>query len=332
MRHAPSHMVAMVGVACETNMSNTKHHGVVEPWSPEQQTQELTRRMEIAVSSLRVIVKEKPTLKISPDDILVVVPQKNGTTWLLHICHQIRMKGEEPTFENQAEVVTHIQGQDKVLAVKSENHKQPASPYIYMTQTPYPFVPEGGRRIFCFREPKDVVVSAYHYMDSFLALKGRVALPIFAHAYLQTIESQLKDLVQWWEHRNEEDMLLVFFDDLKEDHAGTVRQIAKFMRVELDDDAVARVVHTTSHAEMSRIASKFDVHKLALTLTEKIGEEPDEFVGRVRKDGGKSGEGKQKLPADVQQRIDQMWQDIVTSKLGFQNLKEMRETWMKELK
>ena len=100
-------------------------------------------------------------------------------------------------------------------------------------------------------------------------------------------------------------------------------EFAKFMRVELDDDTVAHVVHTTSHAEMSRIASKFDVHKLALTLTEKIGEEPDEFVCRVSKDEGKSGEGKQKLPADVQQRIDQMWQDIVTSKLGFQNLKEM---------
>ena len=55
-----------------------------------------------------------------------------------------------------------------------------------------------------------------------------------------------------------------------------------------------------------------------------------EFVGRVRKDGGKSGEGKQKLPIEIQQRIDQMWQEIVTSKLGFQNLQEMREAWKKE--
>ena len=93
--------------------------------------------------------------------------------------------------------------------------------------------------------------------------------------------------------------LLLFFDDLKEDHAGTVRRIAKFMKVELDDDAVARVVHTTSRAEMSRIASKFVIRKITLTLSEKIGEEPDEIVSRVRKNGGKSGEGKQKLPVEV---------------------------------
>ena len=68
-------------------------------------------------------------------------------------------------------------------------------------------------------------------------------------------------------------------------------------------------------------------------LTKKFGDEPppeEEYVGRVCKDGGKSGEGKQKLPVEVQQRIDQMWQEIVTSKLGFQNLQEMCEAWKKE--
>ena len=55
-----------------------------------------------------------------------------------------------------------------------------------------------------------------------------------------------------------------------------------------------------------------------------------EFVGRVRKSGGKSGEGKEQLPADIQLHIDQLWQEIVTTKLGFKNLKEMRDAWKKE--
>ena len=144
------------------------------------------------------------------------------------------------------------------------------------------------------------------------------------------VEQHLSDLVTWWGHRHDDEILLLFFDDLKEDHAGTVKRIAKFVGVE---DAIARVVHTTSHAEMSRHASKFDTRKFASKMTEKFGEEPvpeNEFVGRVRKDGGKSGEGKQKLPVEVQQRIDQMWQEIVTLKLGFQNLQEMCEAWKKE--
>ena len=68
-------------------------------------------------------------------------------------------------------------------------------------------------------------------------------------------------------------------------------------------------------------------------IADKTGERllpESEFVGRVRMDGGKSGEGKQKLPVEVQQRIDQMWQENVTAKLGFQNLQEMCEAWKTE--
>ena len=85
-----------------------------------------------------------------------------------------------------------------------------------------------------------------------------------------------------------------FFDNLKEDHASSVRRIAKFMGVDCNEE-VAHVVHTTSHAEMSRHAIKFDTCKIVLKLSEKIGEEPTpegEF------------EGKQKLPLEIQQCIE----------------------------
>ena len=68
-------------------------------------------------------------------------------------------------------------------------------------------------------------------------------------------------------------------------------------------------------------------------IADKTGETllpKSESVGRVHKDGGKSGEGKQKLPVEVQQRIAQMWQEIVTAQLGFQNLQEMHVAWKTE--
>ena len=302
----------------------------VEPWTPEQQMQELKRRMRITMPD--VVASEKPSFKPRPDDVIVVVPPKNGTTWLLHICHQIRMKGCEPDFENQVHVVGWIEASPKYTGKDTMAQEQPANPRIFMSHLPYPLVPKGGKRIYSFRDPKDVVISTYHYMNSMLALKGRVTLPIFAHAQLRQVEKNVNDLLVWWEHRNDKDTLLLFYDDLKEDHEGSVHRIAKHISVDLTEDEIARVVHTTTHAEMSRHASKFDTRKFASNYTNTFGEElvpEEEFVGRVRKDGGKSGEGKC-LPPEVQQRIDQMWQTIVTSKLGFQNLKEMSDAYKKE--
>ena len=38
------------------------------------------------------------------------------------------------------------------------------------------------------------------------------------------------------------------------------------------------------------------------------------------------------IPEEVQQKIDKLWLEIVTTKLGFQDLNEMREAWKKEKK
>ena len=105
------------------------------------------------------------------------------------------------------------------------------------------------------------------------------------------------------------------------------------MGVDCDEETIAHIVHTTSHAEMARNAFKFNIYKIALKMSGAIGEEPlpeSEFVGRIRKDGGKLGEGKERLPLEIQQHIDQMWQEIVTTKLGFEDLDDMRAAWKKE--
>ena len=106
------------------------------------------------------------------------------------------MKGQEPDFENQFDNVGWIEVSDKFVGKDTLSQEQPASPRLFMSHLPYPLVPEGGKKSFSFRDPKDVVVSAYHFMDSSLELKGRVVLPLFAHAFLsQQIDKHILDMV-----------------------------------------------------------------------------------------------------------------------------------------
>ena len=76
-----------------------------EVWTPEEQVQELKRRADAIASTLT----EKPSFKPDPDDVIVATPPRNGTTWTLHICHQIRMQGQEPDFEDQNDVIGLIE-------------------------------------------------------------------------------------------------------------------------------------------------------------------------------------------------------------------------------
>ena len=300
-------------------------------WTVEQQVQELTRRL------MWWLIAFKKPLYFSPrpTDVIVATSPKSGTTWVSHICHQIRTKGAEPDFENQIPDVTvlmDISGRPE-LNIEPNTMVQPAEPRIYFTHHTYESIPKGGKLIYCFRDQKDALYSLALFVDSVAALKGRVSLPTFIEfsTDLHWTADNLRGLLGWWEHRHDEDVLFLFFDDLKEDHTGCVKRIAKFIGVECDEETIARVVHTTTHAEMARHSSKFDFHNLVPFWAKMYGDDPpSEFNGRVRKDGGRSGDG-QNFPCEVQERIDQEWYDIITAKLGFHDLKEMRATWKKEM-
>eukprot|EP00731_Ephydatia_muelleri_P021471 Em0014g62a len=301
-------------------------------WTLEQQMQEMTRR------SMWMQMMEKKLLSFSPrpTDVIIATSAKSGTTWVSHICHQIRTKGAEPDFENQVPDVTTLLEMtgSPVLPIDLNTMVQPAEPRIYCTHHLYERVPKGGKLIYCFRDQKDALFSFYPFVDSMMALKGRVSLPVFIEHCTNNMHwtaNNLRNLLAWWEHRHDADVLFLFYDDLKEDHTGCVRRIAKFIGVDCDEETIARVVHTTTHAEMVKHHSKFDNHNTIPLRAKMHGDDPpSEFTGRVRKDRGKSGDG-QKLPLEVQQSIDQEWHDIITAKLGFRDLKEMRATLKKEM-
>ena len=290
-------------------------------WSPQQQVQELNRRLEL----FGVLSELEGSFVPRSTDVLVVTPAKSGTTWITHICHQLRMGGTEPTFLEQKDVVPMLEGSKMLFDVDPSEMIQPADPRLFCTHLPYSKVPKGGKMIVCFRDPKDALISLYHYWDSMLSLKGRVEMPVLFENV--NTKRELENILVWWKHRRDEDVLFLFFDHLKHNHADSVRKIARFIGVDCSEEVIERVVHTTTHAEMARHHSKFSVRSLTNRVAEMIGDDPPiTLSGRVRKDGGKSGQGAM-LPENIKQRLDKEWRETIQASLDFESIKEMQEAW-----
>ena len=75
----------------------------LDKWTPEQQVMALKYRMSFET-------KQSPFLFTSrPSDVIIAVPGKSGTTCVSHICHQLRMRGAEPDFDDQDKVVVWME-------------------------------------------------------------------------------------------------------------------------------------------------------------------------------------------------------------------------------
>ena len=111
----------MTDVDSVTNVGTQNHE-----WSQERQIQEVVRKLKCYGE----LENRETSFKPLPDNVIVAVAPKSGTTWLLHICHQLRMRGAELDFEYQTEVFTWIELAEKVFNLDPGTMPQPAKPRI----------------------------------------------------------------------------------------------------------------------------------------------------------------------------------------------------------
>lgn len=133
--------------------------------------------------------------------------------------------------------------------------------------------------------------------------------------------------------RDHPDVLLLFFDDLKEDLEGSVGRLAEHLEVANDPDLISRVAAQSTHAFMSAPAhrGRFDVSdEVRARIMRNIGLAPTDMPatsgGRtaiVRRSGGRSGDGAV-LPEVMSAMLQDVWDTVVFPTTGCVSVGEMR--------
>eukprot|EP00746_Dinoflagellata_sp_MGD_P127643 gnl/MRDRNA2_/MRDRNA2_62164_c0_seq1.p1 gnl/MRDRNA2_/MRDRNA2_62164_c0~~gnl/MRDRNA2_/MRDRNA2_62164_c0_seq1.p1 ORF type:complete len:428 (+),score=87.83 gnl/MRDRNA2_/MRDRNA2_62164_c0_seq1:117-1400(+) len=283
-------------------------------------------------------------------DIIVAVPAKSGTSFVQHICHQLRVGGRSPDFDDQMDVMNWLECGYGIYGSDADAEHPDGPIRVIKSHLPYAGLPSGTKKIYVFRDLHDKVYSLYWFMLPYLGLSGRVTMAAYFDAYFahdkgkpSKMEEWLRDLVDWWNHRHDPDVLFLFFDELTQQHRRSVERIAAFMGLDPASNAslIETVVSQTTHAAMASTRGPsgkdpFDEQPVADVVALMLGlssEQRSSLVGKVRKGGGQSGQGGKgkALPEVVAQNLELSWAKVVEDQLGFKNLSEMMSTREKEL-
>jgi len=283
----------------------------------------------------------------SRDEVFITSSPKSGTTWLQQICHQLRSgpKGDM-TFSEISEVVpwlelAHDQGQ--VLTDAQYGHDDNL-PRLFKTHAWEPHCPKGGKRIVIVRNPYDVSLSFFHFFENWFFDGGEVSVSEFVREFWlargvpasrMNNASYFHHLLSWWRVREEEDVLFLFFEDLKEDLTGVVRRIAGFISTDehdfTDEEIIRGAVDRSSFEFMSKHKGHFDEKLSKLARNEACGLRPDAGMSATKLNRGESGLGKEKLPEDVRKEISEKWVSVVTPVTGYGSYDELRRAVSKHV-
>eukprot|EP00924_Labyrinthula_sp_SR-Ha-C_P002478 snap_masked-scaffold_16-processed-gene-5.52-mRNA-1 protein AED:1.00 eAED:1.00 QI:0/-1/0/0/-1/1/1/0/306 len=273
------------------------------------------------------------TFKPRDDDVFVATAGKCGTTWTLQICHMLRSNGDtdfkDILLETPWDVMAHDVGQDL-------NDEQKYNPRVFKSHDTYETIAKGGKYIAVTREPKDAFVSLYHFMlTSPVANPSTCSMEAFGKTLYKDpgiFALPIDHIVSYMEaaRKNPENVLFLFYEDMKEKPRENIEKIAKFMGLgELPEEEFKKRCDTAERMSslefMKEHKEQFSHKEVMMRVLSKNPELKANFQGAGGKlvRSGKSGEGEM-IPDSVKQLISDAWEELVQKKYGYTSYEEFR--------
>lgn len=205
-----------------------------------------------------------------PEDVFVVTQMKCGTTWMQHVVYEVLHRGKGDLVASGTAmyaVSPWIEGRKSVPLEQAPVLGAERPSRIIKTHLPVSLCPwsAAARYVYVARHPVSCFASC---IDFVVTNVGRMAPPLPAFEAWYTSPALMwwgtwTDHVKgWWERaQREPNVLFVFFEDMKRDLPGVVRQVAAFLGVApLSADELAAVVHKCGFAYMQEHQDTFEMH------------------------------------------------------------------------
>lgn len=184
------------------------------------------------------------------DDVWIITYPKCGTTWTQQIVRLLRDKGEQ----DDVKISTAIPWLEGYPELDVTELPQPRA---FKSHYPYHLFPCGPphatpfKYISVMRNPKDMAVSFYYQMrnvvDPNLSWEG---------FWKMLIERELPygdyfdHILSWWPHRGDKNVLVLKYEDMKNDLPQAVSRIASLMDVTVSSAVISKVADLTRFDKM----------------------------------------------------------------------------------
>ncbi|MFO1004115.1 MAG: sulfotransferase domain-containing protein [Planctomycetaceae bacterium] len=211
------------------------------------------------------------------DDIVIATYAKSGTTWMQQIIAQLLFNGDPDPAVADISPWLDLRVPPKAVklpSVAAQTHRRflkthlPVDALVFSPRAKYLYIGRDGR---------DVVWSLYNHhananqlwYDALNETPGRVGPPIERPP--EDIRQYWRDWLArdgypfwsfwdnvrtWWEIRDLPNVRLVHFSELKQDLPGTIRQIAKFLQLPINESRWSAILEHCSFEWMKKNATK----------------------------------------------------------------------------
>ncbi|XP_069840608.1 sulfotransferase 1A1-like isoform X2 [Dendropsophus ebraccatus] len=193
-------------------------------------------------------------------DLLIVTYPKSGTTWMSEILDLIVHNGDVTKTQRGAifERVPFLEYAVPGMPTGTEVLDGRNSPRVIKSHLPVHLLPSSfwekkSKIIYMARNPKDVVVSYYHFYRMAIVHPDPGTFEEFIQKFIEgkvAFGSWSDHVKDWWKIRHQEDILYLFYEDMLEDPKREIRKVMKFIGKDLPEEMVEKIHQRTTFKTM----------------------------------------------------------------------------------
>ncbi|XP_056292213.1 amine sulfotransferase [Pseudoliparis swirei] len=193
--------------------------------------------------------------EIHPTDIFLITYPKSGTVWMQQILAQI-MDAAHPDWAEDAtnrSIVPWLEGR-----TIDNPFKERPDPRIFRSHLPPNMLPLGVKDkqikvVYVWRNPKDVLVSFYHFAHSWVLLDAPQSFEDFFQQFLDGdvyMGSWFDHVKDYQKARDQLNIHFVQYENMLKDFRGEVVKLCAFLGKDLTDEVIDHVVETSTFKSM----------------------------------------------------------------------------------
>lgn len=238
-------------------------------------------------------------LAVFPDDTFLVSYPKSGNTWARFLIANLTRPNEKIDFSN---VNRMIPGPEV-----TRNRELMRTPRPRIIKSHQYFDPRYPRVIYIVRDPRDVVVSQYHFQRKRHVVADQFPLSEYVSRFTA---GKTSFYGSWGEHAaswlatryGRPGFLLLRYEDMVEDTARELTKVAAFLGVSATPETIAQAVERSS-ADRMRTLEKSQAQLFTSTKNTR------QDIPFVR--AAKAGGWRAALPEELALQLDQAWGNLI---------------------
>ncbi|KAM5165191.1 amine sulfotransferase-like [Mantella aurantiaca] len=203
------------------------------------------------------IIDSLEHMEIRDSDVFLVTYPKSGTIWTQQVLNLIFHEGKR----NGSEDINNMTRAPWIEynLYNIDFNKRP-SPRLFTSHLPDYLMPKDlkfkrAKIVYVSRNPKDVLLSFYHFYKLYTQLHITLEWETFLDLFIsgRVLGGSWFDHLRGWNtHKEDYNILFLTYEEMKKDLRSAVMKICNFVNIKLDDQAIDTVVEKSSFTNMKR--------------------------------------------------------------------------------